>query len=73
MKNFFPKALGRIGLHGSLWLSMLIALLVASALAAQTSGAALFDEVWQTINDAYYDPAFGRKRRRLRPRAKRIR
>ena len=36
-----------------------MALLLISAPAAQATGAGLFDEVWQTINDAYYDPTFG--------------
>ena len=45
-----------------------------AAPAAQTSGAQLFDEVWQTINDAYYDPTFGgldvaAVRAELRPKA----
>ncbi|TAK13721.1 MAG: hypothetical protein EPO35_10130, partial [Acidobacteria bacterium] len=35
-----------------LWLGL-------AAPAAQSSHAQLFDEVWQTINDAYYDPTFG--------------
>lgn len=38
---------------------LLIALMLVAAPSAQTSGAGLFDEVWQTINDAYYDPTFG--------------
>ena len=53
---------------------MLIALRLAGAPAAQTTGAGLFDEVWQTINDAYYDPTFGglnwtAVRDQLRPKA----
>lgn len=53
---------------------LLIALLVVAAPSAQTSSAALFDEVWTTINDAYYDPTFGglnwaAVRDELRPKA----
>ncbi len=53
---------------------LLIALLLVAAPFAQTTGAALFDEVWQTINDAYYDPTFGglnwpAVRDELRPKA----
>lgn len=39
--------------------TLLVALLLVAAPQAQTTGVALFDEVWQTINDAYYDPTFG--------------
>jgi carboxyl-terminal processing protease len=54
-----------IVLHCASWLVVL---------SAQTSGGALFDEVWQTINDAYYDPTFGglnwaAVRDELRPKA----
>ena len=60
--------------RSSPWFLMLMALLLSGAPAAQTSGAALFDEVWQTINDAYYDPTFGglnwpAVRDELRPKA----
>ena len=37
----------------------LIALSLCSVASAQTSNVRLFDEVWQTVNDAYYDPTFG--------------
>lgn len=52
---------------------ILLAVVIARP-AAQTSGAVLFDEVWQTINDAYYDPTFGgvdwpAVRDELRPKA----
>ena len=61
-------------LHGPTWLYMLMAVHLAVAPAAQTTGAALFDEVWTTINAAYYDPAFGglnwaAVRDELRPKA----
>ncbi len=51
-----------------------VLLLVWAAPVAQTTGARLFDEVWQTINDAYYDPTFGglnwqAVRDELRPKA----
>jgi carboxyl-terminal processing protease len=65
----------RVGsLHGPSWSFMLMALLLSAAPAAQTTGAALFDEVWNTINDAYYDPSFGgvnwaAVRDELRPKA----
>jgi carboxyl-terminal processing protease len=53
---------------------MLTALCFVARPSAQTSGAALFDEVWTTINDAYYDPTFGgvnwaAVRDELRPKA----
>lgn len=67
-------------LHAAPWLAMAAAVWLvtatspAAAPAAQASGAALFDEVWQTINDAYYDPTFGgvdwkAVRAELRPKA----
>lgn len=53
---------------------LLIALALFTSVAAQTEGARLFDEVWQTVNDAYYDPTFGglnwnAVRDELRPKA----
>ncbi len=52
----------------------LIALALFSVVSAQTSNVRLFDEVWQTVNDAYYDPTFGglnwnAVRDELRPKA----
>jgi carboxyl-terminal processing protease len=70
-----PTAFSKTGfLHGASWISMVIALVLTAAPSAQTTGAALFDEVWTTINNAYYDPTFGgvnwpAVRDELRPKA----
>ena len=66
--NLFRRA------FGPTWSYMLVAVLLVAAPSAQTSGVALFDEVWQTVNDAYYDPAFGGLdwagvKKELRPKA----
>ena len=54
--------------------TLLLALCLLATSSAQTSGVMLFDEVWNTVNDAYYDPAFGgvnwvAVRDELRPKA----
>jgi carboxyl-terminal processing protease len=58
---------------------LIAAAVVSTATAAQSSvatstGLQLFDEVWKTVNDSFYDPTFGgldwvRVRDELRPRA----
>jgi carboxyl-terminal processing protease len=56
-------------------LAALVPLVDVLPIRAQSgAGAAVFDEVWQTVNDTYFDPAFGgldwaAVRRELRPQA----